>query len=61
MGLSYNVGRFATAFGVVFAGFLLTKFNNSMPDTGAVCGLIYGLGMVAIWLAPDTSRTGMEV
>lgn len=60
MGLSYNVGRFATAFGVLFAGYLLTKFNNSMPMTGSILGLIYGLGMFVIWLAPSTDDADLS-
>ena len=55
-GLAYNSGRFATAAGVLLAGFLFTALGGDYPRVGTVCSLIYGLGAVAIWFAPDTSR-----
>ena len=61
MGLSYNVGRFATALGVLAAGWLLKEvFGNSMAKTGAFCGLVYALGLVAIWFAPNTAGKSLE-
>lgn len=58
-GISYNVGRFATAGGVLAAGLLFTAFGGSYPAVGTAAALIYGLGMVAIWWAPDTTRTSL--
>ena len=55
-GISYNVGRFATAGGVLAAGLLFTAFGGSYPAVGAAAAMIYGLGMVAIWWAPATAR-----
>ena len=61
MGLSYNVGRFATALGVLAAGWLLKEvFGNSMAKTGAFCGLVYALGLVAIWFAPNTAGKSLD-
>lgn len=54
-GIAYNVGRFATAVGVLAAGALFTAFKGSYPAVGATCGLIYALGLIAIWWAPDTT------
>jgi MFS family permease len=54
-GLAYNVGRFATALGVLGAGALFTALGGSYPRVGALCGLIYLLGVVAIRWAPDTA------
>ena len=54
-GVAYNVGRFATAVGVLAAGGLFTAFGGSYPAVGATCGLIYALGLIAIWWAPDTT------
>ncbi len=54
-GIAYNVGRFATAVGVFAAGVLFTAFGGSYPAVGATCGLIYALGLIAIWWAPDTT------
>lgn len=51
-GLSYNVGRFATALGVFAAGSLFPIFGNSYPRIGAVCALLYGLGLFAAWAIP---------
>ena len=58
-GISYNVGRFATAGGVLAAGLLFTAFGGSYPAVGTAAALIYGLGMIAIWWAPDTGRKSL--
>ncbi len=58
-GISYNVGRFATAGGVLAAGAVFTAFGGSYPAVGTAAALIYGLGMVAIWWAPDTARKSL--
>ncbi len=55
-GIAYNVGRFATAGGVFAAGTLATLFGGDFAKVGAVMGLIYALGMLAIWWAPETSH-----
>ncbi|MBN1508124.1 MAG: MFS transporter [Sedimentisphaerales bacterium] len=55
-GIAYNVGRFATAGGVFAAGVLATWFGGDFARVGAVMGLVYALGMVAIWWAPETSN-----
>lgn len=55
-GIAYNVGRFATAIGVVVAGELLGLFGGSYAKVGATMGLVYALGMLIIWWAPDTSK-----
>ena len=59
-GISYNVGRFATAAGVLAAGFFFTLFEGSYPAVGATAALIYGLGLIVIWFAPDTSRQTLD-
>jgi MFS family permease len=58
-GISYNVGRFATAAGVLTAGFLFSALGGSYASVGTAAALIYGLGMIAIWWAPDTTRTSL--
>lgn len=55
-GIAYNVGRFATALGVLMAGVLFTAMGGSYPKVGATCGLVYLLGLIVIWWAPDTSN-----
>ena len=58
-GISYNVGRFATAAGVMAAGFFFTAFGGSYPSVGAAAACIYGFGMLVIWFAPDTTRRSL--
>jgi MFS family permease len=53
-GLSMNIGRFATAGGVLAAGSLFTFFDSQYAAIGAACALIYALGMVVILWAPNT-------
>jgi MFS family permease len=55
-GIAYNVGRFATAVGVLLAGMMFTALGGSYPKVGATCGLIYLLGLIVIWWAPDTTQ-----
>lgn len=55
-GLAYNSGRFATAAGVLLAGFLFTALGGDYSRVGTICGMTYALGLVVIWFAPDTSR-----
>jgi len=55
-GIAYNIGRFATAVGVFFAGTLAIWFGGDIAKVGAVMGLIYSLGIIAIWWAPETSN-----
>jgi MFS family permease len=55
-GIAYNVGRFATALGVLAAGGLFAAMGGSYPKVGATCGLIYLLGLIVIWWAPDTTE-----
>ncbi len=59
-GISYNVGRFATAGGVLAAGFFFTMFGGSYPAVGAAAAMIYGLGIFVIWFAPDTGKKSLE-
>lgn len=59
-GISYNVGRFATAAGVLAAGAVFTALGGSYPAVGAAAALIYGFGIFAIWFAPDTTRKSIS-
>lgn len=53
-GLSMNIGRFVTAAGVMGAGWLFVHFDNSYPAIGAACALIYALGILVVFWAPNT-------
>jgi predicted MFS family arabinose efflux permease len=54
-GVSYNFGRFASAAGVLGAGALMQLFGGDYAKVGALCSLVYALGMIVIWWAPDTT------
>jgi len=58
-GLAYNVGRFATAAGVMGAGWLFASMGGSYPKVGATCGLVYLLGLLASLGAPDTAANDL--
>ncbi len=53
-GLAMNIGRFATAGGVLAAGSLFTFFESDYSAIGAACALIYAIGMLVIVFAPKT-------
>lgn len=59
-GIAYNVGRFATAIGVLMAGALFAAMGGSYPRVGATCGLIYLFGLFVIGWAPDTTDRKLE-
>ena len=59
-GLAYNGGRFATAAGLFAAGTLVGFFGGDYSRVGAVMALIYALGMIVIWFAPDTTNKSLE-
>ena len=52
-GISMNIGRFATAVGVLAIG---SQFSGDYPAIGSACALIYALGVVVIFWAPNTER-----
>lgn len=53
-GLSYNFGRVFAAAGAVMQGQLVGAFGGSYAQAGAVVTLIYIVGMLVIWLGPET-------
>lgn len=55
-GLAYNFGRFATAGGVLGAGFLFTFLGGDYQRVGTVCAMIYALGIVAVWLVREPTQ-----
>jgi predicted MFS family arabinose efflux permease len=59
-GISYNVGRFATAAGVLVAGMIFTAFKGSYANVGAAAGLVYAIGLLVIWWAPETSAKWVD-
>jgi len=59
-GLAYNSGRFATAAGVLLAGFLFTALGGDYARVGTLCATIYALGLIVIWFAPDTAKKSLN-
>jgi len=53
-GLSFNAGRILAAVGALQMGSLMQHFNGSYAKAGALITLIYIVGMVVIWMAPET-------
>jgi MFS transporter, SHS family, sialic acid transporter len=53
-GLSYNFGRILAALGAWQMGSLMAFFDQSYSKAGATIVLVYILGMVLIWFAPET-------
>ncbi len=53
-GFSFNFGRILAAVGALQTGNLVAVFGGSYPKACAVTSLIYLVGMVLIWLAPET-------
>jgi hypothetical protein len=60
-GLAYNSGRFATAVGVLLAGFLFSALGGDYSRVGSLCALVYVFGLVVIWFAPDSSQDGRRL
>ena len=59
-GLAYNTGRFVSAAGVIGAGAFMAWSGGDYAKVGAVTGLIYAVGMIVIWWAPDTSNKSLD-
>lgn len=54
-GLSFNFGRILSAAGVLSTGWLVPNvFHGSYSQAAATICLVYLLGLVLIWLAPET-------
>ncbi|HEY7158118.1 MAG TPA: MFS transporter [Gemmataceae bacterium] len=54
-GFGYNFGRTLAAAGALIKGSMMANvFHGSYAQAGAVISLIYLVGLVVIWLAPET-------
>lgn len=49
-GIAFNFGRIAAGAGAIYGGMI----GNSYGEMGAYVSLIYVVGMVIIWMAPET-------
>ena len=59
-GITYNFGRFASAAGVLAAGTLMAWSGGDYAKVGVITGLVYALGMIVIWWAPDTTGKAIQ-
>ncbi len=53
-GFAYNTGRILAAAGALQMGALMQAFEGSYAKAGAVITLVYAIGMVIVWIAPET-------
>jgi MFS family permease len=53
-GISFNSGRILAAAGALQMGQLMQHYSGSYARAGATITLVYLLGLVLIWLAPET-------
>lgn len=53
-GVAFNSGRILAALGAWQLGELMAFFGNSYARAGATITLVYVVGMVLIWFAPET-------
>jgi hypothetical protein len=59
-GVSFNFGRIVTAVTIFAAGVLMELFAGDYARIGRVTSLLFLIGMLAIWFAPDTSQNQLE-
>jgi hypothetical protein len=55
-GVSFNFGRIVTAVTVFATGALTELFGGDYARIGRVTSLVFAVGMVVVWLAPDTGK-----
>jgi hypothetical protein len=53
-GFSFNFGRILAAVGALQTGKLMEFFHGSYPKACSIMSLIYVVGLVLIWFAPET-------
>jgi MFS family permease len=58
-GLAYNSGRFLAAAGAVSTGTLVSYFDGDYGLAVSTITLIYIVGMIIIWFAPETKGKGL--
>jgi MFS family permease len=53
-GFSFNFGRILAAVGTLQTGALMQQFDKSYPKACSLMSLVYLIGVVLIWFAPET-------
>ncbi len=59
-GVGFNFGRIVTALTLFASGALSQLFKGDYALIGRITSLLFILGMICIWLAPDTSKKQLE-
>lgn len=59
-GVSFNFGRILTAFTVFTTSMLTEFFGGDYAKIGRLTSLCFAMGLLIIWLAPDTSQKQLE-
>ena len=59
-GVSFNYGRILTAATIFLTPWLKAMFDGDHAQVGQITSLIFILGMIAVTLAPDTSKRDMN-
>lgn len=58
-GISYNTGRVFAAAGAILGGQLVAAFDGSYARACEVITLVYIVGLLVIWFAPETKGKGL--
>jgi MFS family permease len=53
-GVTFNAGRLVAAFGAVYGGVMVKSFGGDIARMCSIVSLVYVLGLVVIWFAPET-------
>jgi MFS family permease len=59
-GVSFNFGRILSAVGVLGTGAITAWFHEDYGKAGSITTLVFGLGMVVILFAPDTTNQKLK-
>ena len=60
-GVSFNYGRILTATTIFLTPWLKSVFDGNLQQVGQLTSLIFIVGMIAVLLAPDTSKRDMNL
>lgn len=59
-GIAYNSGRFISSACVLLAGYFLQLSGGDYAKIGCITSLVYALGLIVIWWAPETKNKALE-
>jgi len=59
-GVGFNFGRILTAGTIALTGVMMSLFAGDYARIGRVTSLVFVIGAVAVWLAPDTTRRRLD-